>query len=496
MCRARIASRPDFAGIVDAKGEARDCAQNNRSPRNFLQRLTLRHQPPAFATRRQGFAPQCLLGACYGLRQVLGVAGQNLACWARAVPLSIFCEKFQRWSFAMLGKITKATVERLQPGECLWDAGHREVVKGFGARRQGEGIFYYVRWRQSGRQRMKSIGRHGHLTPDTARAQAKARLGKAAIGVDPFAEESAPAPETFGNEAKRYLERKQPAMKPRAYREVERYLMNYAKPLHRSRLSEIDKRVIARLLDEIEEASGPCARNRLRSSLSAFFAWAITKDFLETNPVAGTGKADEGPSRSRVLSRAELVEVWGAACGAGDFGDIVRLLILTGQRREEIGSLRWSEIDFERGLIVLPPERTKNRRLHELPLSPQARAILEARAQRPRPSRAKPNDGLIFGCAAGFSGWSGAKGKLDAALRAPEWRLHDLRRTAATGMAELGTLPHIIEAVLNHVSGHKGGVAGIYNRARYEGEMREALIKWADYIEAITSRTSNVRQSA
>jgi integrase len=195
-----------------------------------------------------------------------------------------------------------------------------------------------------------------------------------------------------------------------------------------------------------------------------------------------------------VLSRAELAEVWGAACGAGDFGDIVRLLILTGQRREEIGSLRWSEIDFDRGLIVLPPERTKNKRLHEIPLSPQARAILELRAQRvassPRPSRAKPNDGLIFGGAAGFSGWSRAKGKLDAALaqRAkpmPDWRLHDLRRTAATGMAELGVLPHIIEAVLNHVSGHKGGVAGIYNRSRYTEPMRDALERWGEHVETI-----------
>jgi integrase len=401
----------------------------------------------------------------------------------------------------MLGKITKANVERLQPGECLWDADHREVVKGFGARRQGEGICYYVRYRQHGKQKFKKIGRHGHLTPDQARAVAKDKLGKAAIGVDPFAAEakaraaaSSPAPETFGNEAKRYLERKRLAMKPRAYLEVERYLMNYAEPLCRLKLSEIDKRVIARLLDKIETESGPVAHNRARSSLSAFFAWTITKGFLETNPVAGTGKANEGPSRSRVLSRAELAEVWGAACGAGDFGDIVRLLILTGQRREEIGSLRWSEIDFDRGLIVLPPERTKNKRLHEIPLSPQARAILELRAQRvassPHPSRAKPNDGLIFGGAAGFSGWSGAKGKLDAALaqRAkpmPDWRLHDLRRTAATGMAELGVLPHIIEAVLNHVSGHKGGVAGIYNRSRYTEPMRDALERWGEHVETI-----------
>src|SRR5262249_34361895 len=151
------------------------------------------------------------------------------------------------------------------------------------------------------------------------------------------------------------------------------------------------------------------------------------------------------------------------------FADIVRLLLLTGQRREEVGSLRWSEI--ERGLIVLPPERTKNSRQHEVPLSRQVKAIIERQPKR------KGRD-FIFGIGElGFSGWSDCKARLDQALLAARrkanrkakanWRLHDLRRTCATGMAELGVQPHIIEAVLNHQSGHKAGIAGIYNRAKY-----------------------------
>ena len=140
-----------------------------------------------------------------------------------------------------LGKITKTTVEQLQPGEWLWDADHREVVKGFGARRQTDGIFYYLRFRLAGRQHIKSLGRHGSpYTPDTARTKAKEKLGKAAAGADPFAEEAkVRAAETFGNEVKRYLERKRVAMKPRAYREVERHLLNHAKPLHRARLGKM-----------------------------------------------------------------------------------------------------------------------------------------------------------------------------------------------------------------------------------------------------------------
>jgi integrase len=255
--------------------------------------------------------------------------------------------------------------------------------------------------------------------------------------------------------------------------------MAHAKPLHRLRLAEIDRRTIALRLAEIESESGPVARNRVRSSLSAFFAWSIREGLLEVNPVAGTGKAEEGQGRDRTLSEGELGAVLNALAEQDQFSDIVRLLMLTGQRREEIGGLCWSEIDFKRGLIVLGPERTKNRRQHELPLSRQARAILE------RQPRRQDRD-LVFGLrAGGFSGWSDSKAALDERLKLKDWHLHDLRRSCATGMAELGTLPHIIEAILNHVSGHKSGVAGIYNRARYTEEMRAALQRWADHIDTL-----------
>jgi integrase len=384
----------------------------------------------------------------------------------------------------MLGKITKSSVEKLPAGgEWLWDS----IVKGFGARRQTDGIFYYIRYRLNGRQHIKSLGRHGSpLTPDIARTTAKAKLGIVATGVDPFMTQPLAA-ESFGREVERYLERKRTAMKPRSFEEVERHLLNHAKPLHRLRLGEIDRRTIAALLAEIEEGSGPVGRNRVRSSLSAFLAWAVREGFIDANPVAGTGKADEGTARERVLTEGELTEVW-LALPDNQFGDIARLLILTGQRREEIGWLRWDEVDFDRALIVLRPDRTKKRRLHELPLSTQARAILKRQSVR------KGRD-FIFGIGnGGFSGWSDCKARLDQTILAnrgpkarpmPDWRLHDLRRTCATGMAELGIMPHIIEAVLNHVSGHKAGVAGIYNRARYEGEMRQALELWATHIETL-----------
>ena len=320
----------------------------------------------------------------------------------------------------------------------------------------------------------KSIGRHGSpWTPDTARTKAKEGLGVVATGRHPFAEEAKLQTGTVGAEIDRYLAKRQLALKPRSFEEVERHLRQHAKPLHRQRLAEIDRRAIATLLGGIETTSGPVARNRVRSSLSAFFAWTIREGLLETNPVAGTGKADEGGSRERVLTDKELGAIW-RSLGEDQFSDIVRLLILTGQRREEIGGLRWSEVHKDR--IVLPPSRTKNRRQHEVPLSPQARAILDRQIRR-------NSRELVFGLGeGGFSGWSDAKAALDQRLPIPDWHLHDLRRTCATGLAEIGVLPHIIEAILNHVSGHRAGVAGIYNRARYEGEMRDALDRWARHV--------------
>jgi Arm DNA-binding domain len=249
----------------------------------------------------------------------------------------------------MLGKITKTSVEKLPPGgEWLWDS----VVKGFGVRRQTDGVFYYLRYRLNGRQHIKSLGRHGSpLTPDIARTTAKAKLGIVATGADPFTQPL--TAESFGKEVSRYLARKQAAMKPRAFSEVERHLLNHAKPLHRLQLGEIDRRTVAALLAEVEEARGPVARNRVRSSLSAFLAWAVREGFIDANPVAGTGKVEEGGARERVLTGSELREVW-RALPQDQFGDIVRLLVLTGQRREEIGWLRWDEIDLDRRLIALP----------------------------------------------------------------------------------------------------------------------------------------------
>jgi len=158
--------------------------------------------------------------------------------------------------------------------------------------------------------------------------------------------------------------------------------------------------------------------------------------------------------------------------------------MLTAQRRDEIGSLRWSEINKVGKLVSLPPERTKNSRPHDVPLSDAALEIIEGQPQR------KGRD-LVFGEGeGGYSGWSRAKAAVDktAKLSTP-WTLHDLRRTAATRMADQGVQPHVIEAILNHVSGHKAGVAGIYNRSTYAVEKRAALDLWASHLRLILAQS-------
>jgi integrase len=369
------------------------------------------------------------------------------------------------------GKITIAALNGLEGW--LWCTS----CVGFGARRQRKGVFFYCRYRHQGRQVMHSIGRLGApWTPETARNEARRLLGIVSTGVDPCAQ--ALASEGFATAIDRYLERKRTSLKPTSFRETERYLRDYSAPLHTLSLAHIDRRKIAALLGDIETNSGATTRNRARSALSAMFAWCISEGLLETSPVTGTAKASENGGRERVLSTDELRLLW-RALGDDPFSSVVRLLLLTGQRRTEIGNLQWTEIDLKRKLIILPPERVKNGRQHMLPLSAQAHAII---AGVPR----RNTTDYLWG-ERGFIHWERVKAALDERVGIPPWTLHDLRRTCATQMGELGILPHVIETTLNHVSGHKAGVAGIYNRSKMTDAVREGLQRWADHVDKITA---------
>jgi integrase len=363
-------------------------------------------------------------------------------------------------------------------------------VPGFGLRiREGGSRTFIFQYKLGAKQRRMVIGSAKAITPDKARELAGRLHAKVRLGRDPSAEKAVSvsrAANDFGELVRRYLEHQKGELRPRSYVEVERHLARNAKPLHGMPVTSIDRRTIADRLNVLAKENGAVTANRTRACLSALFSWAMREGLAEANPVAGTGKREERP-RDRVLSDQELKTIWNAL--ADDrFGAIVKLLILTGQRKLEISDLRWAEVDFDAGLISLPGARTKNDRAHQIPMSAQVADIL----------RAQPRAGeLVFGGVGGaFSGWSRSKDILDGRLPAmAPFVIHDLRRTAATRMADIGIAPHVIEAVLNHVSGHKGGIAGVYNRALYVAEKAQALDRWADHVAAVLDgRKSNVTE--
>jgi integrase len=331
-----------------------------------------------------------------------------------------------------------------------------------------------------------------------ARKEAKRLLGLVANGKDPADEKAKArlqAADTLRAIADQYLRNAKQRLKPRTYSEIKRYLRVSWKPLYPISVFQIKRRQVSARIADIAAGHGAVSAARARTALSSMFNWAIREGLdIAASPVLGTNRPVQPGSRERVLSETELSAIW-LASGDDDYGRIVRLLLLTAQRRDEVGSMQWSEIDLSSGLWTLPGARTKNRRAHKLPLVPAALALL--------PHRRDGRD-FLFGNGprrtgdphSGFSGWSKSKAALDARIAEalgepiPHWTIHDLRRSAATVMADrLGVLPHIVEAILNHVSGHRAGVAGVYNRARYATEMHEALQRWAQHVAALQPKS-------
>jgi integrase len=365
-----------------------------------------------------------------------------------------------------------------------------EDIAGFGLRlREGGTRVWIFQYSRDGHTRRMTLGKFPKLTAQGAREMVKPLVHQVGLGRDPVHEkqEARTHKQTLSETVALYLKAKGNELRPRTLYESARYLHIDARSLHNRPLANITQSEIADLLAKLAEENGPVAANRARASISALFNWAARQGKVQGNPAAFTEKRAE-KSRDRVLSNQEIAAIWNALPD-GDFGKIVKVLILTGQRRSEIGGLCWSEIDLDSGLISLPASRTKNGRPHTVPISAPVRAILQAQP------RTLGRD-YVFGRGTGFSGWHASR----LALRLPEtvktWTLHDLRRTAVTGMAELGIAPHIIEAIVNHVGGHKGSVAGVYNRATYDKEKRDALECWAAHVAEIVSNGTHESRAA
>jgi integrase len=249
--------------------------------------------------------------------------------------------------------------------------------------------------------------------------------------------------------------------------------------------------------------------NRVFSHFHKMCGWAVERGIISTSPVERMKAPAAETSRDRVLSDDELRMVWRATEAIGwPFEGFVKLLVLTAQRRDEVAGMTRSELDLLSKTWTLPRSRSKNDTEHTVPLSSAASAVIESLPQ------IRSRQGFMFTTVGerAISGFASAKNGIDArifkALRKaaeeagapaeeeveapPRWTFHDLRRTAASGMARLGIPIHVVEAVLNHRSGTIRGVSRIYNRYSYEPEKRAALEAWGRYVEGLVRDTSNV----
>lgn len=404
-----------------------------------------------------------------------------------------------------MANITKRFVDTASPGR--YDD---ERLPGLGVQVGKGRVSCFVEYRsrrgRSGRVRRYTFARHGEPAPDggvwtaeKARREALKLLGRIREGFDPL-EERARAEEerrhhrpTVAEVVEEWLRRDQ--RDKRSYGEHRRIVDRYIVPeLGDLPAEDMRKADVLRLAEGIAERA-PVMANRVFARLRRMCRWALARELLERDPTAGLDPPAKERSRDRVLDDAELAAIWRAAERLGfPYGDIVRLLVLTGCRREEIGALRREEVrDLEggRARIELEGARTKTGEARIVPLAEPAAAILRGLPRFVGPFV------FAFGGHRPFRSWGRCKARIDALAAeiaegplAP-WRLHDLRRTCATGLQRLGVRLEVTEAVLGHV-GSRGGVVGIYQRHRYESEKRQALEAWARHVEGLVAGREDV----
>ena len=367
--------------------------------------------------------------------------------------------------------LSNLTVKRAKPptnGQVdIFDAGY----PGFALRvSYGGGKSWVYFYRIGGRLRRRSLGAYPAVTLAEARQLWRDAKHQVSLGRDPGWQRASDL--NFESVAREWLKRDQ--ADKRSLKEVTRIVEKELIPKWGQRsIRDIRRHDILVLSDRIADRGATTMARRVMAYVHRLFRWAKSRDLIESNPATDLPKPGREVARDRVLTDAELAAVWKAAVEIGwPYGPAAQLLILTGARRAEIAELKWSEIHGN--TIKLSGARTKNAEPHDMPLSEQALDVL---LRMPRIAGSE----YVFGKPLRSGAWSNAKIKFSAAKIQP-WRIHDLRRTVSTGMNELGTEPHIVEAVLGHTV---KGVAGVYNRAKYEAAKRAALRAWGAHVMAL-----------
>ncbi len=358
-----------------------------------------------------------------------------------------------------------------------------------------------VRYRANGLPKKLTLGSYPAVDLATARRRAQEALGEVAGGKDPAAAKKAFREVAKADKAaddrrvarvaelfiERYVKR---SGKVRASwaAEIERYLKVEIIPhIGAKRIGDVTKHDILSILDGIVDRGSPVTANRVLAVARKLFNWAAdVRGLIVVSPCKGIGAPTAESSRDRVLSDDEIRAAWAAFDDTGwPFNPLARLLLLTGQRLSEVAEAQWSEIDLEAKTWKIPKERTKNDRAHEVPLSDAAVEIIRALP------RIEGKAGYVF-TATGAQPVSNLSRLRGALRRAASERdvaptLHDLRRTVATSLQKLGVRLEVTEAVLNHVSGSRKGIVGVYQRHEYAEEKRAALDAWARRLETIVT---------
>jgi integrase len=401
-------------------------------------------------------------------------------------------------------RITKTAIDAIVPSDrdqFIWDG----RLSGFGVKitRGGAKVFIF-QYRMGGRGakvRRFTIGKYGKLTVEQARKKAELLALDVANGVDPQQEKLAARVKAvdlaFDAYVGLFTEKCLKVEWQATHKYVSSLLTQHAVPVLRSKpLPDITRRDVRQVIEKVADKTATASN--LFAVLRRMFSWAVEREDLERSPFEGMRPPPKPASRDRVLSDEELALIWRGADALGyPFGPMVQLLILTGARRDEIAAMDWSELDRDARGWVLPAARAKNSQRSENVLSRPAVEILDGIAARSLRKDTWPRAGFVFSTTGTtpVSGYSRAKRRLDREVAdiakaegkqppAP-WRLHDLRRTLATGLQRLGVRFEVTEAVLNHVSGSRGGVAGIYQRHDWADEKRAALEAWSRHVKVL-----------
>ncbi len=403
----------------------------------------------------------------------------------------------------MLGKVTKRQIDALKQGKrdvFLWDT----ELPGFGIKvtPAGRKVFLF-QYRMGGRgfpSRRFTIGLLGAFTAEEARKRAGEILGQVRRGIDPMAARAESCTNSIAALVAAFIQSRADKGH-RTVRDMTALLNGNVVAAWGDRpVASITRADVVKLIERIKDRGAPVLANRALSKIQTMFRWAMGRGLMIASPADGIEKPYQETTRDRVLTDLEMVEVWRASGAIGwPFGPAIQVLILTGQRREEAGGMRWGEVNLDAGLWTLPASRTKNAQPHVIHLAQMTVAILRKVPRSEDATLAFTTTGLTS-----ISGWSSAKRQIDrtivnarrqAAIDAgkdpekaemmPAWRVHDLRRSFTTGMVNLGIAPHVADRVLNHVTKSKGGVAGIYNKASYAREREAAMTLWAEHVQRL-----------